>query len=645
MDRILTVPEEIPVAPVYLLTGNEYVSIPAIRPTGAIEEIGVVSQAARGLLSWVGEPLLRPVFRVLVQGRSSGGLSSQTSQAGLAGQTAAFRAVYRHHWLPEFTSQHDGVLCQGLVFAPPNSKGFVYLLAATNRSSQTLQVQVGMEGAWSYSRRNIYTGHRLICQNRMRYSQWAQGIVLEMDTGLPLAALALAASEPLETLSWGLDEAGADQTTETAGELMAVNDGDHPVRFTVSRQFTLRPGEGHSLAVYLAVNQEGDGAAAVAVHLKRRGWGALLRETTDWLDAHTAALARAPELEPVLNRNLFFNYFYTTGNALDTDEMILVTSRSPRYYVSAAFWARDALLWSFPALMLIDTDRARQVLITVATRHLHHAGIHSHYLDGTVLYPGFELDQLCTYPLAVERYLRETGDASVLAEPVVAAGLSRTESLLWEHRHTSGLFDTFLSPSDDPCEYPYVTYDNVLAWRALLFLADWHRQSGRDAAADRLQRTARVTAQAIRQSCATEGPFGPMFSWSTDLQGSHLLADEPPGSLQLLSHYGFCQPDDPVFQNTLRWIRSPHNPHFRAGAPFSEPGCAHTEHPWPMSAASGLLCGRQEEGRDFFGRAQMDNGLACESVDEQTGLVKTGAAFAACAGWLAYCLHAAFAEE
>jgi hypothetical protein len=40
----------------------------------------------------------------------------------------------------------------------------------------------------------------------------------------------------------------------------------------------------------------------------------------------------------------------------------------------------------------------------------------------------------------------------------------------------------------------------------------------------------------------------------------------------------------------------------------------------------------------------MDNGLACESIDEYTGEAKTGEAFATCAGLYAYALMQVFGK-
>ena len=40
----------------------------------------------------------------------------------------------------------------------------------------------------------------------------------------------------------------------------------------------------------------------------------------------------------------------------------------------------------------------------------------------------------------------------------------------------------------------------------------------------------------------------------------------------------------------------------------------------------------------------MDNGMACESVNEDTGECETGEAFATCAGFLSYALYCACKE-
>lgn len=68
-----------------------------------------------------------------------------------------------------------------------------------------------------------------------------------------------------------------------------------------------------------------------------------------------------------MNRNLLFTTYYAWGRALDTEQFVGMTSRSNRYYVSAAYRNRDAMLWSFPALLDTDPERAREALIPGAS--------------------------------------------------------------------------------------------------------------------------------------------------------------------------------------------------------------------------------------------------------------------------------------
>ncbi len=97
-------------------------------------------------------------------------------------------------------------------------------------------------------------------------------------------------------------------------------------------------------------------------------------------------------------------------------DIVLVTSRSPRYYVSVVFWSRDAFLWSFPGVLLLDAERAREQVLAGFGRYLRNAAEHSLYIDGTMLYPGFELDELCAPLLALEQYVLATDDYTVLEE-------------------------------------------------------------------------------------------------------------------------------------------------------------------------------------------------------------------------------------
>src|SRR5690606_8753044 len=96
--------------------------------------------------------------------------------------------------------------------------------------------------------------------------------------------------------------------------------------------------------------------------------------------------------------------------------------------------------------------------------YLRNAAEHSLYIDGTVLYPGFELDELCAPLIALEQYVRATEDYAVLEEQGpggagrVIDGVGYLEKRLEEQRHPDrNLYWTFLSPTDDPVTHPYLT--------------------------------------------------------------------------------------------------------------------------------------------------------------------------------------------
>lgn len=695
--RLLTTPEEISGHVAYLPTGNEYISLPTIRPAdGAVERFGALHMGLVSLLEVCGPApasktpggpggpaLLAPFVR------------ADGSDLPLAGNLSWERLG---HFIPRFHASFsgEGLTVEGTIFAPLGDKGFIYVLRAAaappGSSPRPRRITLGLRGQWGDTLQTVYTSGRVFGVHRAHHDRWTAGPVFEARSGPAILGWALMPSQTLDTCSWQPAPANALRPTPSdGGPRSGFGPGDfavpagEPITYEFSKTFTdVPPSAEVELAFYVGVNREGDGARTTAIDLARHGWRRLLARTNDWLEHKALTLPRAragerEKLEEVANLNLFFNYFFALGRTIDSEELACVTSRSPLYYVSAAFWARDTLLWSLPAVLLVEPDAARQMLEACFTRYLRHAGIHSLYMDGSLLYPGFELDELCAYIIALEAYRHRTGDESLLRREDVAGGLRRMERMLFSKKHpTEWLFETFLYPSDDPATYPYVTYDNTLVALVLDILAGWVEKglyappaaiatpaaapatpatTNPDAAAYR--RMAAAVRQAVFCHAVVPGPLGPMFAWSTDLGGDGSgdsaqteggvartkVYDEPPGSLQLLSYYGLCPPDNEVFRNTVAWIHSEHNPHSYLDGRFKEVGCPHSEHPFVMSVFNSLLCGRVEEAKDILLGAPLDGGLACEAFDRHTGIVKTGAAFATCAGFLAYAMACAFGGQ
>src|SRR5205814_2105727 len=147
-------------------------------------------------------------------------------------------------------------------------------------------------------------------------------------------------------------------------------------------------------------------------------------------------------------RNLLFTTYYAWGRAIDTGQFVGMTSRSNRYYVSAAYWDRDALLWSFPALLDSDPARAREALDYALGTQARNIGIHSRFIDGVVLEDGFELDELVAPIIALASYIRKTHDMAML-ERHRAAIAALLERLHAQRDPATGLFATFQDAQDE----------------------------------------------------------------------------------------------------------------------------------------------------------------------------------------------------
>lgn len=592
----------------YLPTGNEQISIPRLNEvTAAIEDITFLYMACRGLLDLRGgkaQPLMQPFV--------------EADGTPLPLQDLCWRR--EAYWVPAFTAAAGPFGVEGVVLAPVGERGFAWKLRVTNRDACPHDLQFGLQGCW-HSVWHCVNEDKEVAGTRACYrSAWNNSLIFEMCCGLPLFAFAPMSSDP-DCVS-------------------AFADTPEGITYRLAQGGALEPGQTREAVLYWGFGYEEVAAATSAKEMLRQGWAAEWERTSRWLAARSARFAD-PQLTELYNTNLFFCLFFSTGITLDTEEFVMVTSRSPRYYVSAAYWDRDSLLWSFPAVLQADPTLARRMLGYVFGRQRRNIGVHSRFIDGTVLEPGFELDELMAPLLALERYADATGDTAFLHRPEVEEGVAEILGRLAEKRHPAvALYETFLQPTDDERVYPYLTYDNVLVWRGLRAAARFYSAHTGQAA------EAEAVRAAIRTHCVkTDADGAPYFAWSVDLQGHSDVYDEPPGSLQLLPLWGFCDAEDPVYQNTVRQIRAPGYAYSFAGSPIAEIGCPHAPHPWLLSVANSLLCGRVEHSVEILRRVQMDNGIACESVDEVTGECTTGEAFATCAGFLCYALRTALEGE
>jgi GH15 family glucan-1,4-alpha-glucosidase len=325
-----------------------------------------------------------------------------------------------------------------------------------------------------------------------------------------------------------------------------------------------------------------------------------------------------------------------------------MTSRSNRYYVSAAYWDRDAMLWSFPALLDTDPARAREALGYALGIQARNVGIHSRFIDGVVLEDGLELDELVAPLVALKSYVDATGDESLLdryANEVEAI----KERVFALRDPATGLYETFQDAQDEYVRKPFSVYDNVLAWKAMNDLASLERQRGRQGrGADLGARAAALKAAILKYGVRSgaEGAPGPIFAATVSASAADFM-DVPPGSLMKLPYLGFIPQDDPLFVRTYDWLHSKDYPFSYFDKPWGLPGSYRLPFTTSWSVADHL---RLKAGRaralKVLTESVWDGGIITEGVKPETGRPdQAGLAFATAAGYIGHAICEQFCTD
>jgi len=596
----------------YLNTGNEFVSIPMIATANAgLQRIGFVLRGFRACVEIHGTPecpLLRPI--VMVGGNDLFG-------SGVRGELVS-------NWIPRLTAASPGITATATIVAPLERRGFAAILSLTNNTDRRIEVEAGWAGCWqsSYVTSNIprmLSGAKYGCLSSTRECL----PVLEFRGQTPLFALAFASDGPIPAEIWTDDD---DTRVSRSNNVTVSAPSGRPLHYRVANTRALEPRETVDIPLYVGVGLEEVSAAAAAYELHLQGWNRIIQSTKDWLDKHSIE-CEDPYFRRMINMNSFFNYFFSQGITLDTEEVVMTTSRSSLNDHCGAYLDRDAMRWSLPAILQVSWSQARKALIHAFTDQLPNVGVRTRFINGIVLEPGLQLDQLCAPIRALTLYVQHTGDMSIIFDRRVQMGINTIQRILAAQRHPEvALFETLLMPSGEPARMPYVCFSNMLVWRILRdigLLYDLIRDVDREEESIKLANQVRA---AIMAHFVVDGPDGNMFAEAVDLEGNHVIGDDPAGSLRLMTYFDFCQPSDPVYRNTVNWIHSETNPPSDLSL---------------VGVINDLLTDRMDEALDFLRRAGMDNGIACETVDRSTGNATSGRAFASCAGYLAFGLRRA----
>jgi hypothetical protein len=418
-----------------------------------------------------------------------------------------------------------------------------------------------------------------------------------------------------------------------------------------TREVELAPGQTAEVHYVVSIGLEeysaGQSAQVLDQSIDRSGTNALIAQTAAWCQKRTRTTGRA-DLDLRMNRNYLFTELYAWGRALDTEQIAGITSRSPRYYVSAAYWDRDAMLWSFPGILDIDVAFAKEALNYALTVQLRNTGTHSRFIDGIVLEDGFELDECVAPIIALSGYVEKTGDQGFL-ESHREALTSLLDRLQTHFDQTTGLYSTLQDAQDQYRKQQFSTYDNVLVWKAFLDSAGLYERLHDSVSQKEMLRRAVDLHASILLLCTSSGAPGataPILVSATD-GSSPIYAEVPPGSLLKLPELGFLSEDDPLFVETYRWLHTPTYAFSGSNEPYGLPGSYRLPFTTAWSVADHL---RLKAGRELAAKILLeswwDGGIVSEGMDSRTGIVdKDGRAFATAAGYVAHAICETFCTD
>lgn len=607
------------------LTGNHYICLPIIEGAdAAIPSVTALHSALAGVIAWAGDPLLG--VRVAIDG------VDQPLQE--------LRWERLDRWIPRARARlRDECELTLTLCAPagydPLIRGAFIDIELRSTSARDRPVEVSLEVHWRSTQLHVRTGRPLPGIARVAASPHSPGLALEVGSVPFGAALGIAAGDS-KALQLAGDEGGTIAPLGGAAE-HAATDGQALVARVVQMD-VLRAKRSSRVTYYLGLGRDRDSALANTDHLRRLGPEGMLRRGRFAL-SQLVRRGDDPGSSELLNRNLLFNHFFAVGRGLDDDRLHAVTSRSPLHGTTAVYNERDALLWTLPALTLNDPLLARELLVRAFEVFSGAPAQPGRYIDGGILAPGFVLDQLLAYPLALARYAREAEDESILDEPIVQDVLREIDAALYNRLHRDVLLaETELLDPDEPADFPYPTVGNVLLWSYCTLLPRiWRALEGEPPAS--FEGAAEEVAAAIWQRCTVDVDGAPVLVSSTNLQGDAAVYDDPAASLALLPQLGFCDVEDPIWRNTMELLRSQAYPLWHDRAPF--PGLASRAAPGTAMLA-GLCAELLGKGRERALRTlrtlPLPDGVACEQYDPQTGECTRGTHAAALAGFMAWAL-------
>lgn len=382
------------------------------------------------------------------------------------------------------------------------------------------------------------------------------------------------------------------------------------------------------------------------------------------IETTKSKLAHRPKLAKLFE-NCFPNTLATTTKLMDDGTTFVFTGDIP------AMWLRDSAEQVMPYIQFAKDDPiVRRIIGGLVRRHMFYIGLdpyanafnetengwHWDANDQTdmsdwVWERKYELDSMCFSVRLAYLYWKETGQSDVFDARTKEAFRSILRVWKAEQRHFeqspyrfmrencpdidtlrndglgmpvnyTGMTWSGFRPSDDACDYHYNIPSNMFAVVALRQMRELLETVYRDRElAEQARKLEKEIDHGIRMYGTYSHPkYGSIYAFETDGYGNHCLMDDA-GTPSLLSipYIGYVTADDPVYQNTRRFVLSPDNPFYFEGKTAKGVGSPHTPpgYVWHLALTmQGLTSIDPQEMRELID--------VLEATDAGTGYMHEG---------------------
>lgn len=339
-------------------------------------------------------------------------------------------------------------------------------------------------------------------------------------------------------------------------------------------------------------------------------------------------------------------------NTLDTTVSFQMTEGRPDTFVITgdihAMWLRDSGAQVWPYVPLCKQDEQLRLLVAgVINRQTRCIQLDPYAnaftdqevpgewaSDYTQMKPGiherkWEIDSLC-YPVRLAwKYWKVTGDTSVFDAAWEKAMTLVVQTFREQQRKENkgpyrfqrntprasdtlnvdgwnnpvnpvGMIVSCFRPSDDATIFGFLIPSNLFAIRSLRQIAEIADEvTGNAALASECRSLANEVQEAVRKYATVEHPkYGKIYAFEADgFGGVYLMDDANVPSLLAMPYLNAVSADDPVYQNTRRFVWSEDNPFFFKGKAGEGIGGPHIGYDmvWPMSLIMRAFTSQEDE--------------------------------------------------